>query len=326
MESRTVTLPETVEWVFMDWGGQPQGGGRQGMLFMTVLGATGKLVGIASQFDEPRWSWAHTIDPALNNVPRNDDIYTSVEALLDLQSNVVVFTSIDRVERYENASIPVIALRLGNYDDYISVYRLIGEVLGGEYAETAAKFINFYADNINLVTKRLANIDEADKPSIYYVDGAGDTALVTMGQDTFESFWIPLAGAKAASEGLVGRNITITEELLLKLNPDMIFVGTQFRQHKTIEWIMNNPNLRYMDAVRNKRIYRVPQGMFLWSKMGPESSMQMVWSAKLLHPDKFEDINIAEIAKGFYRGFFNYDASDEEIAMILSGKIPPDGE
>jgi len=318
MIGRTVTIPKTLNKVWMDWG--------QGVTFMMPLGAIDKLVCVGTSYDHPVWSWAKTIMPPLESVIKDDAPTTNMEALLAYKPDVVFAIGNARpVEEYEKVGIPAVMLSFVDYDAYMQSLAIIGEVLGGEYATKATRFIDFFANNITLVTDRLKDVDESDKKSMYYADGYGDNALIAMGRGSFETAWITTAGGKLAMEES-GRSIELTEEKLLQLNPDMIFIGSQLTPHIALQWLKESPTMRNLDAVKNNQLYRMPQGIFMWGKMGPEASMTMVWGAKLLYPNKFEDIDMVQMAKGFYRDFIGVDVSDDYIAMILKGKRPPDGE
>jgi iron complex transport system substrate-binding protein len=318
MTGRTVSIPATVDKVFVDWG--------QGKVQIMAFCALDKLVAVDTDINAENYSWARTFVPDFNNVTIDGAPYKNMEALLAYEPDVVfsITTGTRTPDEYERAGIPVVVLKMLDYDTYLQSMAIIGNVLGEKYESIATKLSNFYTDNIAMVTERLQDVDETDKKLIYYVGGPGDTALISMGRDVFEATWVKIAGGKLATEEYTGASIEISKEKLLEINPDMIIIGSQYRS-RADKWIMNDASMQNLDAVKSNNIYFVPQGIFGWSKMGPESSMLMVWGAKLLYPDKFTDIDIVQMAKGFYRDFFGAEVSDEYLAMILAGKIPPDG-
>ncbi|MFT3974949.1 MAG: hypothetical protein QM699_16355 [Amaricoccus sp.] len=76
-------------------------------------------------------------------------------------------------------------------------------------------------------------------------------------------------------------------------------------------------------AVRDGKVYRNPKGVFLWDRYSPEFALQLLWAAKLFAPDRFADIDIAAETGRFYQRFFDYTASDGDIARILAA-LPPE--
>jgi iron complex transport system substrate-binding protein len=178
-----------------------------------------------------------------------------------------------------------------------------------------------------MVNERTASVFDGNKKSVYYVDGrANNTIYQTVGTGEIQEQWINIAGAKLATSGhFAGRNIIITTEVFLSLNPDIIMVGAQ-NQANVYELIISDNILSELNAVKNGQIYRIPQGMYPWCRTGPEGVLQVIWAAKLFHPNLFEDIDIATIAKDFYREFYGADISDAHLQGILRGQSSPNGQ
>jgi len=177
-------------------------------------------------------------------------------------------------------------------------------------------------------TERLVvpTLSDADKKSVYYMDDSRtNTALFTVGRGEIQETWIKMSGGKFATQDLIGSKIEISKEKLLAIDPDIILVGSQ-RQYASMQMLMSDRTLSNLKAVKNNQVYHIPQGIFPWCKTGPESSMQMVWTAKQLYPDLFADIDLTKMTKFFYLDFFDAAVSDENVAMILAGKLLPTGE
>ena len=62
---------------------------------------------------------------------------------------------------------------------------------------------------------------------------------------------------------------------------------------------------------------------YQWDRHGPEFALQMLWTAKLLHPSRFKDVDMAREAAGFYRRLFGYSMTPTEVSSILSAQPPP---
>lgn len=317
MKGRTVTIPKTVDKVFMDWA--------QGTLHMMTLGALDKVVAVRTAFEGEIFTWARTIYPNFDVVQKDDAPFMNIEALLAYEPDVIFSLSDEDSRNYENIGIPVVVVTFADYDEFKQAMRIIGDVLGGEYAIKATKFVDFFNANIALVSERLVDVDNADKKVIHYIQGRAETALRTQGYGGIESTWVELAGGKYAANDLIGRSIDISKEKFLQLDPDIILIGGH-QQASSLQALMNDSTFSEMRAIRNGQVFRMPQGIFPWSEMGPEASMHMVWVAKLLFPDRFEDIDIAQMAKGFYLDFLGADISDEIIAQMQAGKLTPTGD
>ena len=51
----------------------------------------------------------------------------------------------------------------------------------------------------------------------------------------------------------------------------------------------------------------------------------VLYAAKLMHPDYFEDLDMAEEIKYFYSHFMGYDMTDEQVDYMLN-RLGPDGQ
>jgi iron complex transport system substrate-binding protein len=318
---RTVVIPQTVDRIFVDW--------PSGVTLPLTLGAADKLVLIQEQFRTEMHAWARIIVPELENIPAENAPASNVEVILKYQPQVIftntVTTHVDD-DWYKGIGIPVVAISFDSIDDFMRSMTIVGDVLGGQYKDAAARFNDFFNDNVMFVTERLKDISEPDMMSIYYADSRRSNALYTIGAGEMQEAWINIAGGKlATAEYFEGRNIDITAEMFLSIDPDIILVGGQ-NQAITYDLIVSDPVLRELTAVGSGQVFRIPQGIFPWCRTGTEVSLQVIWTAKLLFPDLFEDVDISKIAKDFYRDFFGADVSDENIAKILQGRLSPSGE
>jgi len=317
MKGRTVTIPKTVNKVFMDWA--------QGTLHMMTLGALDKVLAVRTAFEGEIFYWARTVYPNFDIVPKDDAPFTNIEALLGYTPDLVFTLDENDAKNYESVGIPAVVVTFNDYDQFKQAMGIIGEVLGGEYAAKATMFTDFFNMNIKLVTERLSDVKDTDRKLVHYVRGNANSAFITHGYDQIESTWVELAGGRYAAHEFMGRAIELSVEKLLELDPDIIVVGGH-QQAASFKLLMNDTNLSGMRAIQNGYVYRIPQGIFPWSEMGPEASMQMVWAAKTLFPDRFKDIDIAKMAKKFYRDFLGADVSDEIIAQMQAGKLTPTGD
>jgi iron complex transport system substrate-binding protein len=317
MSGRSVEVPVKVERVFMDWA--------QGTLHMMTLGALDKVLAVRTAFEGEIFTWARLIDPNFDIVPKDDDPFTNIEALLVYEPDVVFTLYEDDAKNYESVGIPAVVVTFADYDQFRQGMQIIGDVLGEEYAAKAKRYNDFCTSNIPMVNERLADIGESDKKLIHYVVGRADSALFTRGYDQIEATWIEMAGGRYAARAFMDHSVELSLEQVLDFDPDIIFVGGH-QQAASYKILFADPILSEMRAVKSGEVYRMPQGIFPWSEMGPEACMQIVFAAKTLYPDRFADVDIAQMAKGFYRDFIGREVSDEYIAMMLQGRLTPDGE
>ena len=322
MAGRIVSIPESVEKVFMDWG--------QGKVQLMALNAFDKVVAVDTGINADNFDWARTFIKGMQNVNIDQSPYTNIEALLKYEPDVVFSIENPRkAEEYELMGINVVVLKFSDFDSYLQAINIMGQVLGLEYEKKARDIKDFYDEILNMIEERLTTVDNSDKKSIYYIAGStdGSNPLDTMTNIIFETSFIEKAGGILVTNELETPNgyITITKEKLLELEPELILIGSQYR-HSTEQLIYNDDVFKELTSIQNNQVFRIPQGIFGWSKMGPEYGLNIIWAAKLFHPNLFEDIDMVQITQNFYKKFFDTDVTSDYVLMILSGKIPPNGE
>jgi len=77
----------------------------------------------------------------------------------------------------------------------------------------------------------------------------------------------------------------------------------------------------FCDAVKNKKVFKAPIGIYRWDAPSAETPLMIKWIAKVANPELFNDYNIRKDIKDFYLEFFNYKLTDEQLNFILNSKV-----
>lgn len=318
MTGETIKLPENVNKIFVDWA--------SGITLVTTLGATEKLVCVPTAFETDTFAWTRIICPAIDSVKKDDDAYTNVETALTYGPDLVVTKTKDNIETYQNLGMTVIYVDFNNNESFKESLKIVGKALGESEYEVAEKYCEYFDTNHKMVTDRLKNVDQDAKQTVYYVDSRFVDPYHSVGRGEIQEEWITAAGGiLATASEFEGRNLEINAEKILEINPDIFVIGAQ-NQAEVYDLLIKDPVLSGSDAVKNNKVYRIPQGLFPWCRTGPEAAIQMIWAGKLLYPTEFEDVDVKSIAKDFYKEFYGADVSDETLDGILSGKLCPTGK
>lgn len=318
MTGNTITVPANVEKVFVDWA--------SGITLVMTLGATDKLVAAPDAFETDTFAWARVICPAIDAVEKNQDAFTNVESALNYEPDVVITNNPENIGIYEQLGLTAIYVTFNDNETFKESMKIVGTVLGQEELAAAEKFNKYFDDTVAMVAERVADIPEEDKPSVYYMDSRFGDAYHTVGAGEIQEEWINYAGAKLATAAdLEGRNLEITAEKFLEIDPDIIMIGAQ-NQADVYDLLYADEVLAGLSALSDGNVYRIPMGIFPWCRNGPEAAIQVVWAAKLLHPELFEDIDVAAVAKDFYKTFYGTDVSDETLSDMMAGKLCPTGK
>lgn len=318
MTGETIVLPGTVDRVFCDWA--------SGITLIMTLGGTEKLVAAPTAFEKETFAWAQILCPAINDVKKDDNPFTNIEEILNLEPELVVTNNLDNIARYHEMGLVVIYVNYNSNESFKQSMLIVGEAMGeAEYA-AAVRYNELFDSNVALVEEHLKDLKDEEKPSVYYVDGRFADPYHTVGSGEIQEDWITISGGRlATAEDFSGRNLEITAEKFLTLDPDLILIGAQ-KQAEVYGLLMSDEVLAGLAAVQSEQVYRIPMGIFPWCRTGPEAILQPLWAAKLFHPDQMEDVDVEQAARDFYESFYGSQVEDEVLEGIMAGKLSPDAE
>lgn len=317
MTGNEVAIPKKVKKIFVDW--------TAGIILPMTLGATDKLVVAPTTFDEDAYAWTRMICPDIDLIEKNNEAYMSKEVALSYEPDVVITNMEENVAVYQSAGVDAVYVKFTDNKSFQEALKIVGEVLGDEEYEMAKKYCDYFDSNVQIVTERLENAAESSKPSVYYVDCRFADPYHTVGTGEVQEEWITTAGGVlATAEEFEGKNLEVTAEKIAEINPDIIMIGAR-NQADVYNTIMSDENFANLDAVKNNKVYRVPQGLSPWCRIGSEAAVQIFWAAKLLHPTEFEDIDVKAMVQEFYKEFYDAKVSDDALEGILAGKLSPTG-
>jgi iron complex transport system substrate-binding protein len=105
-------------------------------------------------------------------------------------------------------------------------------------------------------------------------------------------------------------------EAIVKWDPEVIVASV----NETADDLLNDPALATVSAVKNKRVFKCPQGIFLWSARSGEGALMALWLGVTLYPDLFVDIDIRAEVKSFFLDYYNYRLTESETDDVLAGR------
>ena len=109
-------------------------------------------------------------------------------------------------------------------------------------------------------------------------------------------------------------------EQIYAWNPSVIFI-TNFTAAQP-EDLYNNTIGNYdwsaVDAVQNEKVYKMPLGMYRSYTPGADTPVTLLWFAKTTYPELFEDIDIIQETRDYYKEVFGVDLTDEQAASIFA--------
>ncbi len=253
------------------------------------------------------------------SVPRSGTI--NIEELLRINPDVVIIrgdTAVNEkeVEKLDNSGIPYIIVEFSTMKEQQEAISIIGKAIGK--SQEAEEFNNYYNDVIARVDEVIKDIPLDERVRVYHSE---NQATRTIHKNSLAADWSKAAGIINVSVGeeleLEGNDYYANIEQILLWDPEVIIAN----ETSAIKVITGHPQWSGISAVRNGKVYKLPQGISRWGHPGSvETPLAILWTAKTAYPDKFEHIDIKEEVRYFYKTFFNWELDDDMVETILRGE------
>jgi iron complex transport system substrate-binding protein len=266
-------------------------------LIIYSLDGQGKLVGIDS--NSPKNTVLQEADSNIGNITQVGMPWqVSVEAVLSVNPDVVIGASGDVRKSIESAGIPVIGVNLESPEKLKAGISLIGKCIDKE--KEAQELVAYYEQKMSIITNRTSGISEANRIKVLIPNKTG--VLSCTGGDSYQNYLIEGAGGVNVAKNVTGQWPSASIEQIMVWNPQVIIVPPYCAN--TPKDILSDSTWQSIDAVKNGRVYLMPQYAVAWDTPVADSILGELWIAKQLYPEKFTDINISTEAEQFYTKFY----------------------
>jgi iron complex transport system substrate-binding protein len=253
----------------------------------------------------------------------------NVEQLMLLNPDVVLYSASKPAEgdMIRNAGMKAIGVSATKWNyDVLETYRqwtgLLGKLFPNHGTEVAQE-VDAYSINIkNMIDERTSTLSDADKRQVLFLFLYNDKKMITSGKSFFGQWWADAVGAKNIAEGIKidNSNAVITMEQVYTWNPDVVFI-TNFTSALPEDLYTNaigNDDWSSIKAVQNKEVYKLPLGSYRSYTPGVDTPVTLLWMAKSVYPSLFEDINIVEETRSYYKDIYGITLTDEQINTMYN--------
>ena len=278
-----------------------------------MLGAGDRL---AVTTDSPSAQpWMYRMAPRMNRATVVQATPVNVEALLAAHVDLAIVGRPAEADRLRSLGIPSLSCQVIDMASLRDCIDRTADALGDPLAHARDKAYDAYLDGVVARLDRgLKGLPDAARPRVLHIGSL--MPLRADGSGTLIDDWIRRAGGRNAAAELHGTLQPISVEQIARWKPDLIIVGGQDERAQADPAAVA-PVLKGYRTVRN------PSGAYQWDRHGPEFALQLLWTAKLLHPDRFKDVDMARETREFYRRLFGYPMTPHEVASILGAEAPP---
>lgn len=184
--------------------------------------------------------------------------------------------------------------------------------------ERADKFIEIGTAVQNEINEKTKDLTKEDKPNALMMYQLSEQAITVGGKNFFGNQWLNATGANDVAENDVTGRKDVNMEQIYAWNPEIIYL-TNFTEIQP-EDLYNNTipgqDWSQVAAVQNKQVYKIPLGIYRWFPPSGDAPLMLKWLATKNQSELFDyDMN-AEI-KSYYKEFYEYDISDEDVEKVL---------
>lgn len=310
---RHVTLPDHVQRVVVLQ--------HQTLNLLVQLNAQDDIVGVMSSWKKQLGPQFARFMPKITTLPMPGDLtQVNIESLLALHPQVVFvanYAPTEMIQQIQNAGIPVVAISLREdaageknkmnptmaneeqaYNDGLKQgIRLLGDVV--ERPKEAEALIDYTFRARAKANAVVADIPEDKKVRVYMAN----PDLNTYGSGKYTGLMMQHAGALNVAAATVKGARQVSLEQVLQWNPQVIFV--QDRYPEMVKAIESDPQWQAIDAVKNHRVWLMPEYAKAWGYPMPEAmAIGELWMAKKLYPERYKNINVDVQAQDYYQYFY----------------------
>lgn len=287
---------------------------------MAMLGQGDKIVAVPDGlkrdvlFNQMVPNIANASVPIVSSTINIEELLNSKPDLVFIQKTTAL--NAGEVEKLDKFSVPYLVVDYGSIEEQQNAIRVIGQALGVE--AKAQEYNAFYQACVEKVEKTSSQILEEKRVRVYH---SVNEATRTDVPGSLPADWLKRTGAVNValdkSLRLVEGKYYASLEQIVLWNPDLILAN----EPGVAAYITGNPQWASLKAVKDQNVYQMPIGISRWGHPGGlETPLAMLWTAQLLYPQLFTDLDMHKETRDFYKRFFNFELDEASVNHILAGQ------
>ena len=250
----------------------------------------------------------------------------NTEELMKLAPDIVFYSADNKQmgTTLKNAGFTAVGISANIHDyDCIKTLNSWLELLGQIYPENdRAKTVSDYSESVlAMIKERTDTLTDEERKEAFFLFKYSESTIMTSGDNFFGNWWLESIGAKNAANELSGDNQqTVNIEQVYAWNPEIIFI-TNFNTaypEDLYENTVGSYDWSGIDAVKNKKVYKMPLGVYRSYTPGTDTPITLLWMAKTVYPELFADIDIVEETKDYYQKLFGITLTDRQANLIFN--------
>lgn len=199
----------------------------------------------------------------------------------------------------EQLGITVLAVNPENDDLLVEAVKFIAAATNTN--EAATKLIDRITKlEADLTTEISAS---SSMPTVYLASNS--SILSTASKGMYQNSLIEKAGGvNVAAEIDDSYWSDVSYEQIVKWNPEYIILAAE--SEYTVESVLNDIALKDVDAVKNGKVYKMPNDIEAWDSPVPSCILGSLWLASVIHSDLYSTDDYKTAVIDFYEAFYGF--------------------
>jgi iron complex transport system substrate-binding protein len=187
--------------------------------------------------------------------------------------------------------------------------------------EKAEEIMALFRSTEDAIRTRLEKQDTEQRPRALILFKT--RGLMIAGAASFGDYWLAKTGAVNCAAGVESSHPAMVKissfEEILKWDPQIVYLSNfdTTMPEDLYENKVPGQDWSAVSAVVDRRVYRIPLGMYRWYPPSLDGPLMLKWMAQKNHPDVF-DWKIKEEIQDYFQKFYGYSLTEEETGMILN--------
>lgn len=250
----------------------------------------------------------------------------NIEELMKLGVDVVIYNAANAStgEQLAKAGIPGVAVSVNKWDynaiETLNQWILLLSELFPEN-DRVEQVETYSKESYDLVQERVENLSDEERAEVFFLFQYSDSTIATSGNHFFGQYWADAIGAKNVGEEVEKDNsITVNMEQVYAWNPEHILITnfTSAQPNDLYHNTIGEYDWSAIDAIKSENVDKMPLGMYRSYTCGVDTPVTLLWMAKTVYPELFEDIDITEETKDYYKEVFDIELTDEQAESIFA--------
>lgn len=265
---------------------------ESGLSAIYMLGQEKKVIAVSTNvYTGDVYRYYAAIDERIKNkklpAPGNWD-FVNIESVVALKPDIVIIWSnqTETIKSLEERGIPVFGVFIHRFEDVYNEIIQLGRLTSSE--KRADEIIKYTKQELANFQKRIQKIPESARQKAYFMWAQSN--LNTSCRESSVNDLLLIAGCNNVCP-FPDEHAVVSMEQIIKWNPDIVIMWLNNKKDPVD--IINDPKWRTINAVKNKKVYELPE-IFLYDLWTLKFQYAVKMTAKWAYPELFKDLDMAK--------------------------------